>query len=706
MDNKIKYLKFNFDVSAYRLLGRELITDRITALFELVKNAYDANAENVTVEFIDVNPRNDKSKIIITDDGIGMSFEDIRDKWMVIGTSSKRKRFNSPPPYSRKVTGKKGVGRFAVDKLGAKLVLKTKQKNSTQTIFLETDWSKYQALEDKQFKLNFDNQENKFFTEVENTYWFEESNTSNHGTVLEISLIADVWSKDDIERAYKELAKLVSPTQTLKYPFNIVIKAPYLEFENKRVESYIIQHYTLKVELGFDKETEKQEIFKVEKGELVKQLSIKRICGLVKITLYYFNQKAKEKFKSSFPGTIIDGVKIYRDGIITTPFAEYVALQNLQKDLLGIDKRRWSGFFDKLSTRDLLGFIEITNENNPNIIEATNRQDFVDNKEWQELKLFFIEQLTQIEKYLKEVKTVHRENTKSEFTNAKTEVNSFKKDISEIKKSAPPEIQRTLEELEKKAAKVEATVNKGIKEYNELEKEKKQQENLFFSLISLQTYAATLSHITRNSIGHILRHAEYFKKNFPNPTLQERFKHIANSIYEELIRLRKGLDFMLKYAQSDSDIEDISMKELIENIFNNLYHSEFEKEKVKTLVEINKDLIIRNNRKSIEDIFDNLISNSLKALAGKNDKLIKCSGTVTNDEFILLFSDNGSGITDDDKTRIFDVFFTRTAEQGGAGMGLFIVDTRMKAMKGTIEVIDNELKPTGATFKLVFPFKK
>jgi len=523
---------------------------------------------------------------------------------------------------------------------------------------------------------------------------------------LEISLIADVWSKDDIERAYKELAKLVSPTQALKYPFNIVIKSPYLEFENKKVESYIIQHYTLKVELGFDKETEKQEIFKVEKGELVKQLSIKRICGLVKITLYYFDQKAKDKFKSSFPGTIIDGVKIYRDGIITTPFAEYVALQNLQKDLLGIDKRRYSGFFDKLSTRDLLGFIEITNENNPNIIEATNRQDFVDNKEWQELKLFFIEQLTQIEKYLKEVKTVHRENTKSEFTNAKTEVNSFKKDISEIKKSAPPEIQRTLEELEKKAAKVEATVNKGIKEYNELEKEKKQQENLFFSLISLQTYAATLSHITRNSIGHILRHAEYFKKNFPNPTLQERFKHIANSIYEELIRLRKGLDFMLKYAQSDSDIEDISMKELIENIFNNLYHSEFEKEKVKTLVEINKDLIIRYNRKSIEDIFDNLISNSLKALAGKNDKLIKCSGTVTNDEFILLFSDNGSGITDDDKTRIFDVFFTRTAEQGGAGMGLFIVDTRMKAMKGTIEVIDNELKPTGATFKLVFPFKK
>ncbi len=93
---KEKSIKFNFDVSAYRLIGRELITDRITALFELVKNAYDANAENVTVEFIDINPLTPNSKIIIKDDGIGMQFSDIKNKWMVIGTSSKRRERLSP----------------------------------------------------------------------------------------------------------------------------------------------------------------------------------------------------------------------------------------------------------------------------------------------------------------------------------------------------------------------------------------------------------------------------------------------------------------------------------------------------------------------------------------------------------------------------------------------------------------------------------
>lgn len=121
-------LKFRFDVSAYRLLGRELITDRITALFELVKNSYDANADEVKVIFHTVNPKTEESKITIKDDGIGMTLRDLQNKWMVIGTSSKRRDRDSPLPYKRKVVGKKGVGRFAVDKLGAKLLLKTTKR--------------------------------------------------------------------------------------------------------------------------------------------------------------------------------------------------------------------------------------------------------------------------------------------------------------------------------------------------------------------------------------------------------------------------------------------------------------------------------------------------------------------------------------------------------------------------------------------------
>ncbi|WP_176712448.1 ATP-binding protein, partial [Allomuricauda sp. CP2A] len=286
---------------AYRLLGRELITDRITALFELVKNAYDANAENVNVEFQNINPITPNSKIIISDDGIGMQFSDIKNKWMVIGTSSKRRERLSPAPYRRKVSGKKGVGRFAVDKLGDKLILRTKKKNQNQTLCLETDWSQYSKLENNQLKLDFED-EKPFFTDVENKYWYEDAIKNVQGTTLEISSVNEVWTEDDINRAFKELSKLVSPNSEIKpeHPFRIWINSPYENFKNREVKSQLIDFATKKVDLSFDEEEKTQEILKHENGNL-KIINVPaRPCGLLKMHLYYFNQEDKNKFKKHF----------------------------------------------------------------------------------------------------------------------------------------------------------------------------------------------------------------------------------------------------------------------------------------------------------------------------------------------------------------------------------------------------------------------
>ena len=226
------------------------------------------------------------------------------------------------------------------------------------------------------------------------------------------------------------------------------------------------------------------------------------------------------------------------------------------------------------------------------------------------------------------------------------------------------------------------------------------------SLVSLQTYAAMFSHMTKHTIGHILTGAEYFYTNYPNPKLEHRFISISKSIYKEMLKLRKGVDFMLKYAKSGTELEEINLKELIINLFDNIYGDRLNEEGIITVVEIKDNLILNYNRKAIEDIFDNLISNSIKALKDKKQKTIKCSSLTSNDELTILFSDNGIGIKEKDKHRIFDIFYTETAEDGGAGMGLFMVKTRVEAMQGNIEVVENEFKPTGATFKITLPFKK
>ena len=102
-------------------------------------------------------------------------------------------------------------------------------------------------------------------------------------------------------------------------------------------------------------------------------------------------------------------------------------------------------------------------------------------------------------------------------------------------------------------------------------------------------------------------------------------------------------------------------------------------------------------------MFGNLIDNSVKALRNTRDKKIKCSVYRENDYLVTLFSDNGPGIPEENRDRIFDVFYTTTADLGGAGLGLYIIRTRLDSIKGKITLEPHEFEPTGATFKIVIP---
>ena len=62
------------------------------------------------------------------------------------------------------------------------------------------------------------------------------------------------------------------------------------------------------------------------------------------------------------------------------------------------------------------------------------------------------------------------------------------------------------------------------------------------------------------------------------------------------------------------------------------------------------------------------------------------------------------GIPESDKFRIFDIFYTTTAMEGGAGLGLYIVKTRLESLNGKIEVVESEFSPNGITFKITIPF--
>lgn len=583
--------------------------------------------------------------------------------------------------------------------------MKTTQKGSTAVTCLETDWSKYEALLKKSDK-ETDFKKKPLFTNIANKYWKETDLERKifQGTRLEITEIRDVWTQKDIEIAYSELSKLVSPLEKPKNPFEIFIHAPSIGFINKLIANNAIQHSSIEINLGFNAIDVAQETLKAENGILKTIKILKPSFGFVKLKLYYFDQAAKKKYKSSFVNAQIDGIKIYRDGIITTPFAELEKEDTKKRDILGIDKRRYSGFFDKVSSSDLIGILEITDAENPEIKDATNRQDFVDNIQYRDLKQFIIDQLTQFEEYRKTLRDAAVQTTKSELKVVHNDLINISSVVKELKKQVPKELKPQLDLLEKQTRKIQIDVKKGVNAYNQLEKEKIEDKNLYLSLMSLQDYAVEIAHVVKTSIGKIKSAAEFFNRQFPNEEFNDQFKKSAKKLFDEMVKLDSVVDFLLSYARSNIDFKVINVKEMIENLFLEAYVHIFKKENIEVEIAIKDSFKVVHNQKFFEDIFENLISNSIKALKNEDNKIIKCTGAIEDGKFIIYFSDNGIGIDEEDKHRVFNIYFTKTADDKGAGIGLYIVKTRIESMKGTVEVIDSEFKPHGTTLKIVLPF--
>ena len=694
-------LKWRFDVNTFRLLGRDLITDRITALFELVKNSYDANAQNVNIEFLNVGSRTEGSKIIIRDDGIGMTLKDIEDKWMVIGTNSKRKELYSPEPFKRRYVGEKGIGRFAVDKLGQYVKIRTKQENDKQELLVTINWETYQTLaEGDQAKLNL-------FTDIENEYEWVESSFEK-GTILEILYPRQIWTLDDIDRSYKELSRLVSPFHESKYPFNIFIQAiefePYNTPQEVKNNEKAFAYRNFELNYNLEKEQQDYLFFDESQQKVIVKQQQKPSFGFIKFYLYYFDREAKERFNTHHKGTAvhIDGIKIYRDGILTTPFAEYEADDEKRRDVLGINKRRWRATFDRMGTRDCIGYIEITREGNPQIIDSTNRQSFLDTPEYYNLKDFIYDQ---IDVFMKTRKVEREEKTKERLDSFDTAKGLMEDLQKELKRLRNAKTEKKQEEIVAIIADKLPEMEKGLKavtlEYNETKKEEERKEKMYFSLMSLSLFAANISHAVRTTIYSIKDDAVYIE----NKINDDRFKSKAGRINREIQRLLKVVDFMLKYAKTDLPAEYFNVKELINNVFD-AHETIFIQKKIKCNVDIEPNLSLYGNEVFFQDIITNLISNSIKALEGNFTKEINCVAKANNNAMTLIFSDNGIGIPKNKEEWVFGMYNTTTQEQGGAGIGLYVVKTNVEALGGEIAIENNKEETIGATFKITIPFQK
>jgi len=138
-------VRFSVDSGVIDRLGKELVARHETAVSELVKNAYDADATKATLHFFKVDYSG--GTLIIDDDGAGMTRDQLINGFMRISSTSK---IHEPvsPIYGRSRAGKKGIGRFSAQRLGSKLTIITLTKNSETALKISVNWKKYLRDED------------------------------------------------------------------------------------------------------------------------------------------------------------------------------------------------------------------------------------------------------------------------------------------------------------------------------------------------------------------------------------------------------------------------------------------------------------------------------------------------------------------------------------------------------------------------------
>ncbi len=270
--------KITFKVSARagKLLGRENFSNPEGAIIELVKNSYDADAKNCLVLFdvptkkiVDSDgkeieiPIKEESTLYIIDNGEGMADTVIKDHWMQIGTGNKEEDYLSGEKRTK--TGAKGIGRFALDRLGFKTEMWTLSKNAKNNIgcFWKMDWNQFdesnKSISQIEAELEFEkiDLKDKIRNLTSNSLLIEEvvkDLNFDRGTIIKIENLKDDWFNEETSSAFKSLEALIPPKE-LNIPFEVFFKHFQQPKEFGKVETAFFNDFDYKLKASYNAET-------------------------------------------------------------------------------------------------------------------------------------------------------------------------------------------------------------------------------------------------------------------------------------------------------------------------------------------------------------------------------------------------------------------------------------------------------------------
>jgi signal transduction histidine kinase len=687
------------------LLGDELIGSNSLAIFELVKNSYDADAKNVTITFFDLNTPN--QKIIIEDNGDGMSPKIIQDVWLTIGTDFKRGLNRKESKKFHRVSfGNKGVGRLAVHKLAKIITLETQTAGDLYASRFTIDWKK--LIDSKEYIQEL---------EVEVESIAEQLFEKGQGTRIILSnLTTTYWTKTTLKDLVRKIENIKNPFSSfpdfnvevrcndhhqdwlndIKSPIEILSDSLYqLDFEidfgvventndfdtnlaefrwsysfNPPSQTNITKRIIEK-ELKPDKKNNKTnfhigELFRDIDGKdninkFLRNKDLKDI-GRISGRFFVFNQNSS-LLNMRFSGQISAvknyikencGIKIFRDNIRVYNYGESF------DDWLSLDFDKIQRTGDHFGKKVTIGVVELDLKQSINgLIEKTNREGFIDNYAYNKFSTlikgvynFFESEASgdrdKIEEYIESVRPIK----KIGFGETLKELSDKIKE-----KNIDKELEPLLKRVDKDYTEMrDIMVNSGMTGLNlgiafhEVERE------MYFINADLNSNSVNIENI-KNRIGNLLQILESL-----SPILRQNKKVSTNAKY---IVERAKLINSNRFA----------------------YHNIIFSCPLLTGENLNFDFKGPANLliSAVSNLIDNAIywTTSKRDLLGTDFKPAIYIGTdlKTFDKPAIIIADNGEGFAFEPEflTQPF-----KTKKEGGMGLGLYYADLVMNMLGGKL----------------------
>jgi signal transduction histidine kinase len=666
------YVAFRPRARLLKLIGEELISDEVVAITELVKNSHDADASTVTVAFRNVTGPDGVIEII--DDGCGMDRETFLGGWMEPAGSTKATDAARVTGRGRRVLGEKGVGRFSVDKLGRNLELISLRKGHSGEVRATFDWDEFE-------------EGTQMLSDVRHRWEIRPaSEIKKHGTILRISGLRQAWSERMFRRLSTRLGRLQSPFGS-QHGFTIRIESDEFPEYSGEVRSSFLDRAPYSIGLDFDG----RDSFRVEicgrdlaarkKTEPAHPDAGQLSCGPVRIRLYAFDLEteaiAKVGPRVEIRGWLREwsGVSVYRDSFRIWPYGEP------HDDWLRLDQRRVNNPVVRLSNNQIVGFVEISRDRNPELVDQTNREGLIHNDAFRDLRKIVEHALSLLEAERQRTRHpagVKRSERRGRSTVSDPVVDALEK-IATSARVDQRDLRRVVAEARASAERKQAELEHLIRAYNDLAAAGQ-------AVIGIGGTLSPLVERLKEQLGA----KKGATSNTARATLEEIEQHLA----------------MLEAVAAPAPLRRRTMDVLAEiEVFRSAMAPLLESRGVRFTVtwEGNNIQRVDMHPHTFRRVLHILLANSFDWFLRTEDRRVSVHSHLLPDRCEITFSDTGPGIPRGVIDRVFEPLFTM--KEGGRGMGLTIARGLVDDIGGTVTVLSDGRR-RGAHVRVTLPRKR